>query len=494
MNQNHSSRRGFLKKITSLGVMGTVSYLHSPLLKASSATMIDGLSNSIAGKVIPQSDENYEVWRQSMIWHVSKPDRKPELIIQAKTEQDVIEAINFARENNKKVALRSSGHNSAGAALHEGGVLIDLSLLREINIDKDRQIATTQPGLWNTQLIELAGKEGLAFPAAHCPTVAMGGYLLGGGMGWNHAHWGGIACHSVRSMDIVTADGRKIQASPTMHKDLYWAARGAGPGFFGAVTKYELDLYQAPKTIMGSMYIHPLDNLKVVTDALEKLLEIKDERVEILLLFMHNHQAPADMPPEQAKICFVGINAFADSESKAKEMLRPFSESTLATESIFKVENNQTTFHKLYNPENVDTGRGRYAVDNDWTNDLSGALHALANHFKTSPSDRSHLLASLAIKPELRADASFSRIANHYIASYLVWNEAEDDDANHEWLRKTNELLRPFSEGHYVNEVAGDRYPERYEASFSKTNWARLKDVRKKYDPGSVFQSYLGHS
>jgi len=493
MTRNHSSRRNFLKQITSLGVMGTVGYLHSPMSMASAGTSISELTSRVGGKVIPQNDENYEVWRQSMVWHVSKPDRTPEVIIQAQTEQDVIEAVNYARENNLQISLRSSGHNSAGAALRDGGLLLDLSLLREVNIDKQKRIATTQPGLWNNQLVDAAGKQGLAFPAAHCPTVAMGGYLLGGGMGWNHAHWGGIACHSIRSMEIVTANGKKIVASPKMNKDMYWAARGAGPGFFGVVTKYELDLYQAPQTIMGSMYIHPLDNLKVVTDALEKLVEIKDERVEILLLFMHNHQAPADMPQEQAKICFVGINAFADSEVEAKSMLAPFAESQLASKSVFKVENNPTTFHKLYNPENVDTGRGRYAVDNDWTNDFSGALHALADHFKSSPSVRSHLLASLAMKSELREDASFSKVANHYLASYLVWNEEDKDEANHEWLRKTNELLQPFSEGHYVNEVAGDRYPERYEASFSKASWERLKVLRKKYDPDSVFHNYLGH-
>ena len=209
---------------------------------------------------------------------------------------------------------------------------------------------------------------------------------------------------------------------------------------------------------------------------------------------MHNHQAPPDTPADQVKICFVGVNAFADSEEEAQALLTPFSNSELAQKSVFRVENQATSFHKLYHPENIDTGRGRYAVDNDWTNDFSGALHALAEHFKSSPSDRSHLLASLAIKPELHEDASFSKIANHYIASYLVWNEEDKDEVNHEWLRATSEILQPFSEGHYVNEVAGDRYPERYEASFSKASWERLKKIRKKYDVDSIFHSYLGHS
>jgi FAD/FMN-containing dehydrogenase len=460
----------------------------------SSGSPTSELANRVGGKVIPRSDESYEIWRQSMVWHISKPDRFPEVIVQARTEQDVIEAVNYARNKSLKVSLRSSGHNGAGAALRDGGMLIDLSLLQEINVDPVTSTVKLQPGLKAIQLMEELEQHGFAFPASHCPSVAMGGYLLGGGMGWNHEHWGGIACHSIRSMKIITADGKKVTANPTTNKDLYWAARGAGPGFFGVVTQYVLDLYQAPLTIMGSMYIHPLDSLRVVTDALEKLVQLKDERVEILLLFMHNHQAPADMPAEQAKICFVGINAFADSEQEARNMLKPFAESELASKSVFKVENNPTTFHKLYNPENVDTGVGRYAVDNDWINDFSGALHALADHFKSSPSTRSHLLASLVMNSALQKDASFSTIAEHYIANYLVWNEEEKDEDNHAWLGKANELLKPFSKGHYVNEVAGDRYPERFQESFSKPSWERLQSLRRQYDPEGVFHSYLGYS
>jgi len=493
MNPYQPSRRDFLKHISSLGVMGTMSYLHSPLLFASQDNISASLSG-LEGKVIRSGDEEYEAWRQNMVWHVSKPNRKPDVIVQARSEQDVVEAVNYARTNNLKVITRSSGHNSTGSALRDGGVLIDLSLLRNVQINPHQATAMVQPGLWNQQLITEAEKHGLSFPAAHCPTVALGGYLLGGGMGWNHAHWGGVACHSIRSLKVVTADGRKVTASAEENADLYWAARGAGPGFFGVVTEFELGLFDAPKAIVGSMFIHPLDNLSVVTDSLSKILEQKDERVEILLLFMHNHQAPPDTPADQVKICFVGVNAFADSEEEAQALLTPFSNSELAQKSVFRVENQATSFHKLYHPENIDTGRGRYAVDNDWTNDFSGALHALAEHFKSSPSDRSHLLASLAIKPELHEDASFSKIANHYIASYLVWNEEDKDEVNHEWLRATSEILQPFSEGHYVNEVAGDRYPERYEASFSKASWERLKKIRKKYDVDSIFHSYLGHS
>lgn len=285
-----------------------------------------------------------------------------------------------------------------------------------------------------------------------------------------------------------------MTASPEQNSDLYWAARGAGPGFFGVVTRFNLQLYQAPSSIFGSMYVHPLDNLGVATEALEKLVKIKDERVEILLLLMHNHQAPPDTPPEQSKICFVGANAFADSDEEAKLLLKPFAESELASKSVFKAEYQPSSFHKLYNPENVDTGLGRYAVDTDWTNDLSGALHAIADHFRSTPSPRSHFVGSLAMNTALHADASFSKIADHFIGSYLIWDDVADDEVNYAWLRQNHEILKPFSEGHYVNEVAGDLYPERYENCFTRESWKRLQTLRNRYDAKRVFHTYLGHS
>ena len=486
-------RRDFLRHLCSLGVIGAANSLYSFPVQSSAAHQ-SSLKHQIGGRVIDRLDENYEIWRQSMVWHISKPNRYPDWIIQAQSEEDVIKAINYSRLNGLKIATRSSGHNSTGAALRDNGILLDLSGLRGIDIDATNQTASVGPGLMSQQMLNSTLEEGLAFPAAHCPSVAMGGYLLGGGLGWNHAHWGGIACHSILGADIILANGNKVRANPSSYRDLLWAIKGAGPGFFGAVTRYKLKLYPAPKSILANMYIHPLDNLTTVTDALDQLVQIKDKRVELLVLLMHNPQLPEGSSPEQSKICMVGINAFADSEAEAKSLLAPFTQSQLATTSVFKMENQITNFNKLYNPEGVDTGSGRYAVDNIWTNEPAKALHVLAKHFEITPSPRSHVVASYAIDPTLHKDAAFSCIANNYIASYMVWNDKKYDEANHTWLKKANELVEPYSNGHYVNEVAADHYPERIQNSFSEANWERLKTLRKRYDPQRLFHTYLGFS
>ncbi|MCY4362530.1 MAG: FAD-binding oxidoreductase [Gammaproteobacteria bacterium] len=487
-------RRDVLRQLGALGVTGTIGQLYLGSLFARPGQAAPGLDRLVTGEVVNRDDDQYEAWRNSMVWHLRKPARYPDAIMRAQSEQDVISAVKYATDNGLKVSTRSSGHNSTGAALRDSGLLIDLALLRDVEIDAGRKTARVQPALWSEQLVREAGKHGLAFPAAHCPTVALGGYLLGGGAGWNHAHWGSVACHSIKSADVILAGGRKVTASAASHPDLYWAVRGVGPGFFGIVTGFELQLYPLPGAIYTSMYIAPLDELQTVVDSLDELNRVKDERVEILVLLMHNPQAPGDTPHGEAKVCMVGVQAFADTETEAKTMLAPFANSELASASVFKVEQQPSSFTKLYNPENVDSGIGRYAVDNVWTDDPGQALLSVAEHFKNTPSARTHVLCSYGIKAELRDDACFSRIANHYIASYLLWNDADNDEANHAWLKQTNDLLQPYSKGTYINEIEATLFPERVRSCFSDESWARLAELRKKYDPDNVFHTWLGYA
>lgn len=487
-------RRDVLRYLSALGVTGTVGQLYSGSLFARSDEAAQGLDRLVAGEVVNRSDDQYEAWRNSMVWHMRKPARYPDAIIRARSEQDVISAVKYATDNGLKVSARSSGHNSTGAALRDGGLLIDLALLRDVEIDAGRKTARVQPALWSEQLVREAGNHGLAFPAAHCPTVALGGYLLGGGAGWNHAHWGSVACYSIISADVILAGGRKVIASPDSHPDLYWAVRGVGPGFFGIVTRFELQLYPMPGVIYTSMYITPLDELQSVVDSLDELNRVKDERVEILVLLMHDPQAPGDTPHSEAKVCMVGVQAFADTETEAKTMLAPFANSELASASVFKMEQQPSSFARLYNPENVDSGIGRYAVDNIWTDEPGRALLSLADHFRNTPSARTHVLCSYGVKAELRDDACFSRIADHYVASYLLWNDAEHDEANHAWLKQTNDLLQLYSKGTYINEIEATLFPERIRSCFSDESWTRLAELRRKYDPDSVFHSWLGYS
>lgn len=493
------SRRIVLKQLASVTVIGALGSLRSRALFANEGG--GSVTESIPGfrgKVVRRQDKDYELWRQSMVWHMSKPARHPDMIMQASSEQDVMAAVKFAARHKLKVAVRSGGHNATGASLRDDGVCIDLSGLADVRVDASGQIASIQPGVRSLQLITKAGEHGLCFPGPHCPSVGLGGFLMGGGIGWNYAHRGGVATFSIDAAEVITADGNRVLASADNNPDLLWAVRGAGPGFFGVVTRFHLKLYPAPKAILSSSYIHPLDGLATVTTALDKLNEIKDPRVEILALLVHSPDAPPDAPPERSKICFVSAFAFADSADEARSLLAPFAQSALATQSVAKEENQEFTFDKLYfkyfGTDAIGGRLARYACDSVITDEAGKALHALADHFRHTPSRGTHVLAAYGMNLRPREDACFSSIAKHYVGCFAIWDEERDDDANFQWLDQTLPLMDPFAKGHYVNEVEARRHPERIRACFSEVNWKRLQDLRKKHDPEGVFHTYLGHT
>ncbi len=499
MKDTNSSRRVLLKQMASMTVLGAVSTLRAaPLLARETGDETSRLVAGIKGKVISRDDKNYEIWRQSMVWHRSKPGRYPDLIVHVESEQDVIAAVKYAAEHKHKIAIRSGGHNSTGTSLRDGGMLIDVSALGDVQIDAAKQIARIQPGVRSLQLVTDARAKGLSFPVPHCPSVGLSGFVMGGGIGWNYGLRGGMSCFSIEAAEIVTADGKLVMANADENPDLFWAVRGAGPGFFGVVTRLHLKLYPVPKVIWASSYILPLDELTTVTNALDGLMKIKDKRVEVISLLAHNPNAPAGTPPEKAKICFITAFAFADSVAEAKSILAPFSESALGKQSIVKTENQDFSFEGLYAEffsQEVPAGRmARYAVDNVMTDEPSAVLHALADHFRAAPSPYAHVLAAYGMDLKASDDACYSSIANSYLGCYAIWDEETNDDLNYEWLSKTVPLMDPFAKGHYVNEVEPRFNPDRIQQCFSDANWKRLQQLRDKYDPNGVFHKYLGQA
>ncbi len=497
MNGKRHSRRVVLKQLASMSVLGALGYLRSAPARAAQPDMASNASIAgLRGRLIHRQDADYENWRKAMVWHRSKPSRYPDLIVQALSEADVIAAVRYAARKRLRIAIRSGGHNSTGPSLRQGGMCLDVSALNQIRIDTTTRIAAIQPGVRSQSLITAAGDVDLSFPVPHCPSVGLSGFVLGGGIGWNYAHRGGIATFSIAAAEIVLADGTKVLANADQYQDLLWAVRGAGPGFFGVVTRLYLELYPAPRAIVVNSYILPLEKLEMVTKSLDSLMRIKDERVEVLALMLHNPAASADAVAEDSKICFVSCFAFADTDAAARDMLSPFARSALAKHSLTRVEDQDFTYQGLYNrffSTNEPAGRmARYAVDNIMTNDTGETLLALSGHLRHAPSRDSHVLAAYGMNLRPRTDACFSSIANSYVGCYAIWDQEEHDRRNFDWLARAAPMMNPFARGRYVNEVEARLYPEHIPQSFSAENWQRLQHLRQEYDPHGVFHNYLG--
>ena len=251
------------------------------------------LQDKLKGRVVSRRNPEYEQDRQSELRNVLKPERFPDAVVYVASEQDVRKAVRFAVKQKLKVAVRGGGHSWCGSPLRQGGLLLDLSKLNAIQIDSATRQAIAQPVVAARDVLSALAPQGLAFPLGHCRTVPLSGYLLNGGVGWNSDVWG-PACMSVQGIEMVNAEGQSILAGPDQNTDLYWAARGAGPGFFGVVTRYHVQLYTMPQAIRTSTVTYRLDDLDRVADWLPKLRQSLPSQVELNCFIVSAATAAAD--------------------------------------------------------------------------------------------------------------------------------------------------------------------------------------------------------
>ena len=175
------------------------------------------------------SDEEYERARVGRVFNHRRPDRYPVAVVEAETSEHIQQAVQLAQEKKLRVSVRSGGHSWAAWSVRNGAVLIDLGKYKGIELDNKTGIVSCSPSTTGRMLNALLNEKGLLFPGGHCPDVGLGGFLLQGGMGWVCRSWG-WACQYVKAIDVVTADGRQIRCDDKENSDLFWAARGSGPG------------------------------------------------------------------------------------------------------------------------------------------------------------------------------------------------------------------------------------------------------------------------
>src|SRR5215470_2569352 len=210
---------------------------------------VHDLQATLSGTLIGRHDEDYE--NERLVWN-GMIDRYPALIVRCIDATDVIAAVTFAREQGLAVAVRSGGHSFAGHSTIDGGMLIDLSLMKAITIDRRRRIARIEPGLTWGEVAKAAHAYGLALTSGNMASVGVGGLMLGGGIGWMvRKH--GLAIDHLRAVELVTASGEILRASKRAHPELFWGLRGGG-GNFGVATAFEVELHPAGTVLGGAVF------------------------------------------------------------------------------------------------------------------------------------------------------------------------------------------------------------------------------------------------
>ena len=279
-----------------------------------------------------RGDEGYEAARRGTVWHQQVPERYPEMIVQAVDADDIVAGIRYAEANDHRVSVVSGGHSFAANHLRDGAVLLDVSRLDKATIDAEKRLAVVGPGKGGSLLMADLEAQGLFFPGGHCKGVCVGGYLLQGGYGWNSRVFG-PACESVIGLDVITADGEQIHCDADNHADLYFAARGAGPGFFGVVTSFYLKLYPRPPVCGTSVYVYPWDVADEIYTWARSISADVDRRVEMQALAT---RSVPEMGIDRPAIVFASL-AFADSEGEAEAAFAIFGTSPLADKALIKI-------------------------------------------------------------------------------------------------------------------------------------------------------------
>ncbi len=437
----------------------------------------EAFGSGLAGRLLSPDDAGYDEARQV---HNGMIDRRPALIARCEGIQDIVDAVNFAREHGLEIAVRGGGHNVAGRAVTEGGLMIDLAEMRGVIVDPESKTAIAQGGAtWGdfdreTQVYALGTTGGVV------SSTGVAGLTLGGGLGWLMGKHG-MAVDNLRAVELVTAAGDVLRVSEDAHADLFWALRGGG-GNFGVVANLEFDLHDVGPVVTAGVIVHPFE---AAGDVLRFYREFTADLPDELTVFAGVLHAPDGSGVKIAALicCHAGTAEQAEADLAP---LRAFG--TPAMDMIGPVPYSAVN-HML------DEGFPKGALNywkSSFLNDLSDdAIDTAVERFADCPSTMSALLfehfhgAATRVAPE--ATAFPHRGEGYNCLAAGEWLEPDESEANIAWVRGVSDAMAPhFRDGRYVNYLGDDEGEAAPDSAYGPV-YARLREVKRQYDPGNLF-------
>jgi FAD binding domain/Berberine and berberine like len=440
------------------------------------------------GKIFYKDDEGYEEARVGRVFNHRRPNRFPEAVFFPEDAADVITAVKIAKEKKYKIAIRAGGHSWAAWSVRDEGILLDLKNLNHIEFDEVTKITKAQPAVkGGTELRPFLQKHGLLFPGGHCPTVGIGGFLLQGGQGWNARGWG-WACEFIEGIDVVTADGELVYANATQHSDLYWAARGAGPGFFGVVVCFHLRSVPFPKALVASTYLYPVKHAQTILQWMQEIHASVSTNVEIVVIGQTVPNIPISNIP--IPVIIVHVLAFENTLEEGIKDLAPFENCPVIEDAYVRRTNYITSFEEQIklqldaNPEGH-----RWVVNNAWLNGSPEKVSKqIAPAFTTLPNKKAFSLWYSMAPLRTLPDMAFSLQSDIYFASYVIWENEEEDEKNKTWLKNIMKQIEPVTIGQYLGDSDFTAHQRKFIAD---KNFEKLQEIKKQRDPNNLFHSYL---
>lgn len=445
------------------------------------------LRSDVHGAVLTPADAGYHDARR--VWNAAF-DRRPAVVVRCSSSADVRAAVTTAQAVGLEITVRGGAHNTAGTAVCDGGLMIDLSPMNSVTVDAPARRAHVGGGALLSDLDAATMEHGLAVPAGLVSHTGVGGLTLGGGMGWLTRKFG-LTIDNLVSAEIVTADGRVRRVSADSEPDLFWAIRGGG-GNLGVVTSFEFDLHPVDPTVEFGFFFWTLEHGAAVLALAHEITASLDPELNIVVAAINAPPAPFIPAEHQGRpgyalllVGFDGTPAHARAASTIRDALPPLVELVTAMPYV--------NVQQFYDEA---TGWGSYAYEKSlYVADLSGPVaRVLLEHVAHKPSPPSALLC-------YRLDGAFSKVAEDATAFsggrsprfgifFFGYTPLADGlPMVRSWVRSFWDALLPYAVGGgggYINGSA-DLQGERVRRAYGPRTYTRLARVKADYDPHNVF-------
>jgi FAD/FMN-containing dehydrogenase len=449
------------------------------------ASAVHQLKSRFRGELLAAGDPGYDAARA--VFNVMI-DRRPALIARCTGSEDVIQAVNLAREQKLLVSVRCTGHNVAGYAVCDDGLVIDLSRMKTITVDPEAQTVRAGAGLNWGEVNDALQPHGLAATGGFVSITGVSGLTLGGGLGWLVRKYG-LALDNLLSAEIVLADGRLVTASASENDDLFWAIRGGG-GNFGVVTSFEFKAHPVG-TVLAGMVLHPV---AAAAGALRRWRDFEatspEESTQGALLF-HFPDDPSGPPPLRGAP-LVGLGGvYAGPVDEGEKVVRPLREYGPPIADLFQptpYNAAQRMADFLWPPGLHSYWKSRYLEH------LSdAAIDVIVDFFARVPSRQTVVVL------EHNGDGAMERVPESATAfghrawpyNFVVtsaWPDPSDADRNIAWTRDFFDAMRPFTAKAAYGNYNVDEGPEELRTAYSAVKLARLVELKMKYDPTNLFR------
>ena len=441
---------------------------HEPNAAALDSATVRKLASQIAGRVITTDAPDYEAAR--LIFNRAF-DLRPALIVRCSGRSDVARALEFAQNHNLPLAVRGGGHNRAGFSVCDAGVVIDLSGMNRVEVDADKRVARAEAGALVRDLDGATQRFGLATTSGGCPTVGIAGLTLGGGEGVLMSKYG-APCDNLIRAQLVTVDGRQVEASQNINPDLFWAIRGGG-GNFGVATALEYQLHPVTDVLAGTI-TYPPGRIPELLQAFVKFVAAAPDEMNVVGEVLPSEQGPRF----HMLVCHCG------HPLQGNDLLRPL-RALKPQEDHVRV----ASYLETQGTINPAAPVAHFQTDLFLPELSAAAIAAISMATNDAPPNTRVFIVPLygAITRVGLSDMAFPLRQRGYELDLMGrWSNPAEKATAVQWVKSLRDNLYPFAHGVYVNQL-GETSEELVRAAYG-SNYARLVEIKKKYDPKNVLR------